>query len=234
MVPTLSERLRRRAYECYSPRHIRVPWQVSPELPTALTCLAPTQLAAGAANQLAADPAVQVSAGAEIQPMPLDQFNRPLAQISQPLAQINQPQPNQPQPISQRQIQDLSEPAGAGAFSALQPTWPRVPPSQEPPASQETAAQNISQELVLLLVLSLLTLLDGAKALRQLLMSTAFIWRPRQRWPAALPGPSGGGGAQRIHQLGVGGSFQPGAEGIQQRPFAQLTGTVLLSRRRRN
>ena len=37
MVPTLSERLRRRAYECYSPRHIRVPWQVSPELPTALT-----------------------------------------------------------------------------------------------------------------------------------------------------------------------------------------------------
>jgi hypothetical protein len=215
MVPTLSERLRRRAYECYSPRHIRVPWQVSPELPTALTCLA----AAG----LAADAAIQISAGAAVQPMPLAQLNRPLAQrplaqISQPLTQISQPQPTQPQPIRPRQIQDLSELAGTGAVSA----------------SQETAGQNISQELVLLLVLSLLTLLDGAKAVRQLLMSTAFIWRPRPRWPAALPGPSGGLGAQRIHQLGVGGSFQPGAEGIQQRPFAQLASTVLLSSRRRN
>lgn len=226
MVPTLSERLRRRAYECYSPRHIRVPWQVSPELPTALTSLA--------AVQLSTDTAVQVSAGAAVQPMSLAQLNRPLAQINQPLAQINRPEPNQPQPISPRQIQDLSQLAGAGAVSASQPTGPQVPPSLEPPASQETAAQNISQELVLLLVLSLLTLLDGAKALRQLLMSTAFIWRPRQRWPAALPCPSGGVGAQRIHQLGLGGSFQPGAEGIQQRPFAQLTGTVLLSRRRRN
>jgi len=196
MVPTLSERLRRRTYECYSPRHIRVPWQVSPELPTALTCLA----AAG----LAADTAVQISAGEAVQPMPL--------------AQTSQPQPNKPQPISPRQIQDPSEPAVAAAVSA----------------SQETAGQHISQELVLLLVLSLLTLLDGAKALRQLLMSTAFIWRPRPRWPAALPGPSGALGAQRIHQLGLGDNFQPGAEGIQQRPFAQLAGTGLLSSRRRN
>jgi hypothetical protein len=142
----------------------------------------------------------------------------PLAQINQPLAQISQPEPNQPQPISPRPIQDLSPLAGTGAVSA----------------SQETAGQNISQELVLVLVLSLLTLLDGAKALRQLLMSTAFIWRPRPLWPAALPGHSGGLGAQRIHQLGVGGSFQPGAEGIQQRPLAKLAGTVLVSSRRRN
>jgi len=225
MVPTLSERLRRRAYECYSPRHIRVPWQVSPELPTALTCLAAARLAAEAAVQFCADTAVQISAKSAVQPMPPAQIsqppaqiNRPLAQISQPLAQINRPEPNQPQPISPRQIQDPSEPAVAAAVSA----------------SQETAGQHISQELVLLLVLSLLTLLDGAKALRQLLMSTAFIWRPRPRWPAALPGPSGGLGAQRIHQLGVGGNFQPGAEGIQQRSFAQLAGTVLLSSRPRN
>ena len=211
MVPTLSERLRRRAYECYSPRHIRVPWQVSPELPTALTCLAAARLAAGAAVQLSADTAVQISATSAVQPMPP-------AQISQPPAQINRPEQNEPQPISPRQIQDPSQPAVAAAVSA----------------SQETAAQNISQELVLLLVLSLLTLLDGAKALRQLLMSTAFIWRPRPRWPAALPGPSSGLGAQRIHQLGDGGNFQPGAEGIQQRSFAQLAGTVLLSSRRRN
>jgi hypothetical protein len=142
----------------------------------------------------------------------------PPAQISQPPAQINRPEQNEPQPISPRQIQDPSEPAVAAAVSA----------------SQETAAQHISQELVLLLVLSLLTLLDGAKALRQLLMSTAFIWRPRPRWPAALPGPSSGLGAQRIHQPGDGGNFQPGAEGIQQRSFAQLAGTVLLSSRRRN
>ena len=225
MVPTLSERLRRRAYECYSPRHIRVPWQVSPELPTALTCLAAARLAAEAAVQFCADTAVQISAKSAVQPMPPAQIsqppaqiNRPLTQISQPLAQINRPEPNQPQPISPRQIQDPSEPAVAAAVSA----------------SQETTGQNISQELVLLLVLSLLTLLDGAKALRQLLMSTAFIWRPRPRWPAALPGPSGGLGAQRIHQLGLGGNFQPGAEGIQQRSFAQLAGTVLLSSRRRN
>jgi hypothetical protein len=233
MVPTLSERLRRRAYECYSPRHIRVPWQVSPELPTALTSLA--------AVQLSTDTAVQLSAGAAVQPMSLAQLNRPLAQINQPLAQtslplaqINRPEPNQPQPISPRQIQDLSQLAGAGAVSASQPTGPQVPPSLEPPASQETAAQNISQELVLLLVLSLLTLLDGAKALRQLLISTAIIWRPRPRWSAALPDHSGGLGAMPIRQLGVGGSFQPGAEGIKQRPFAQLAGTVLLSSRRRN
>ena len=225
MVPTLSERLRRRAYECYSPRHIRVPWQVSPELPTALTCLAAARLAAEAAVQFCADTAVQISAKSAVQPMPPAQIsqppaqiNRPLTQISQPLAQINRPEPNQPQPISPRQIQDPSEPAVAAAVSA----------------SQETTGQNISQELVLLLVLSLLTLLDGAKALRQLLMSTAFIWRPRPRGPAALPGPSGGLGAQRIHQPGVGGNFQPGAEGIQQRSFAQLAGTVLLSSRRRN
>lgn len=225
MVPTLSERLRRRAYECYSPRHIRVPWQVSPELPTALTCLAAARLAAEAAVQLSADTAVQVSANSAVQPMPPAQIsqppaqiNRPLAQISQPLAQINRPEPNQPQPISPRQIQDPSEPAVVAAVSA----------------SQETTGQHISQELVLLLVLSLLTLLDGAKALRQLLMSTAFIWRPRPRWPAALPGPSGALGAQRIHQLGLGDNFQPGAEGIQQRSFAQLAGTVLLSSRRRN
>ena len=211
MVPTLSERLRRRAYECYSPRHIRVPWQVSPELPTALTCLAAARLAAEAAVQLSADTAVQISAKSAVQPMPP-------AQISQPPAQINRPEPNEPQPISPRQFQDPSQPAVAAAVSA----------------SQETAGQHISQELVLLLVLSLLTLLDGAKALRQLLMSTAFIWRPRPRWPAALPGPSGGLGAQRIHQPGVGGNFQPGAEGIQQRSFAQLAGTVLLSSRRRN
>jgi hypothetical protein len=150
--------------------------------------------------------------------LPPAQINRPLTQISLPPAQINRPEPNQPQPISPRQIQDPSEPAVAAAVSA----------------SQETTGQNISQELVLLLVLSLLTLLDGAKALRQLLMSTAFIWRPRPRWPAALPGPSGALGAQRIHQLGVGGNFQPGAEGIQQRSFAQLAGTVLLSSRPRN
>jgi hypothetical protein len=225
MVPTLSERLRRRAYECYSSRHIRVPWQVSPELPTALTCLAAARLAAEAAVQLSADTAVQISAKSAVQPMPPAQIsqppaqiNRPLTQISQPLAQINRPEPNQPQPISPRQIQDPSEPAVAAAVSA----------------SQETTGQNISQELVLLLVLSLLTLLDGAKALRQLLMSTAFIWRPRPRWPAALPGPSSGLGAQRIHQLGDGGNFQPGAEGIQQRSFALLAGTVLLSSRPRN
>lgn len=211
MVPTLSERLRRRAYECYSPRHIRVPWQVSPELPTALTCLAAARLAAEAAVQLSADTAVQISAKTAVLPMPP-------AQISLPPAQINRPEPNQPQPISPRQIQDPSEPAVAAAVSA----------------SQETTGQNISQELVLLLVLSLLTLLDGAKALRQLLMSTAFIWRPRPRWPAALPGPSGALGAQRIHQLGLGDNFQPGAEGIQQRSFAQLAGTVLLSSRPRN
>jgi hypothetical protein len=225
MVPTLSERLRRRAYECYSPRHIRVPWQVSPELPTALTCLAAARLAAEAAVQLSANTAVQISAKTAVLPMPPAQIslppaqiNRPLTQISQPLAQINRPEPNQPQPISPRQIQDPSEPAVAAAVSA----------------SQETAGQHISQELVLLLVLSLLTLLDGAKALRQLLMSTAFIWRPRPRWPAALPGPSGALGAQRIHQLGLGDNFQPEAEGIQQRSFAQLAGTVLLSSRRRN
>lgn len=218
MVPTLSERLRRRAYECYSSRHIRVPWQVSPELPTALTCLAAARLAAGAAVQLSADTEVQISAKSAVQPMPPAQINRPLTQISQPPAQINRPEPKEPQPISPRQIQDPSQPAVAAAVSA----------------SQETAAQNISQELVLLLVLSLLTLLDGAKALRQLLMITAFIWRPRPRWPAALPGPSGGLGAQRIHQPGVGDNFQPGAEGIQQRSFAQLAGTVLLSSRRRN
>lgn len=225
MVPTLSERLRRRAYECYSPRHIRVPWQVSPELPTALTCLAAARLAAEAAVQLSADTEVQISAKTAVLPMPPAQIslppaqiNRPLTQISQPLVQINRPEPNQPQPISPRQIQDPSEPAVAAAVSA----------------SQETTGQNISQELVLLLVLSLLTLLDGAKALRQLLMSTAFIWRPRARWPAALPGPSGALGAQRIHQLGLGDNFQPGAEGIQQRSFAQLAGTVLLSSRPRN
>jgi len=211
MVPTLSERLRRRAYECYSPRHIRVPWQVSPELPTALTCLAAARLAAEAAVQLSADTEVQISAKTAVLPMPP-------AQISLPPAQINRSEPNQPQPISPRQIQDPSEPAVAAAVSA----------------SQETTGQNISQELVLLLVLSLLTLLDGAKALRQLLMSTEFIWRPRPRWPAALPGPSGALGAQRIHQLGLGDNFQPGAEGIQQRSFAQLAGTVLLSSRPRN
>jgi len=211
MVPTLSERLRRRAYECYSPRHIRVPWQVSPELPTALTCLAAARLAAEAAVQLSADTEVQISAKTAVLPMPP-------AQISLPPAQINRPEPNQPQPISPRQIQDPSEPAVAAAVSA----------------SQETTGQNILQELVLLLVLSLLTLLDGAKALRQLLMSTEFIWRPRPRWPAALPGPSGALGAQRIHQLGLGDNFQPGAEGIQQRSFAQLAGTVLLSSQPRN
>jgi hypothetical protein len=176
-----------------------------------LTCLAAARLAAEAAVQLSADTAVQISAKTAVLPMPP-------AQISLPPAQINRPEPNQPQPISPRQIQDPSEPAVAAAVSA----------------SQETTGQNISQELVLLLVLSLLTLLDGAKALRQLLMNTAFIWRPRPRWPAALPGPSGGLGAQRIHQLGVGGNFQPGAEGIQQRSFAQLAGTVLLSSRPRN
>jgi hypothetical protein len=217
MVPTLSERLRRRAYECYSPRHILVPWQVSPELPTALTCLAAARLAAEPTVQLSTGAAVQLSTGAAVQPMPL--------------AQLHQPQPNQLQPISPRQIQNLSEPAGAGACSAIQPTGSQLPPSQKPPASQETAGQNISQEIVLLLVLSLLTLLDGVRALRQLLMSAAFIWRPRQQW-AALPVLSGGlGGAKRAHPPAVGGSFQPGAEGIQQRPFAQLVGTALLSPR---
>jgi hypothetical protein len=176
-----------------------------------LTCLAAARLAAEAAVQLSADTEVQISAKTAVLPMPP-------AQISLPPAQINRPEPNQPQPISPRQIQDPSEPAVAAAVSA----------------SQETTGQNISQELVLLLVLSLLTLLDGAKALRQLLMSTEFIWRPRPRWPAALPGPSGALGAQRIHQLGLGDNFQPGAEGIQQRSFAQLAGTVLLSSRPRN
>ena len=207
MVPTLSERLRRRAYyERYSPRHIRVPWQVSPELPTALLALAAAQVPAEATARASAEATAQVSPEA-------------LAK-SVPLAQQNQPQL---QPIGPRQIMHAAAGAGLGEGIAPNPALPQVPPGQVPP----------SHELLLLLVLSLLTLLDGAKALRHLLISTASVWRPRQQLSAALPTHSAALEAKRvIHQPRLSGRFHTGAEWIQQRMIFHLFGPGLLSRRR--
>jgi len=219
MVPTLSERLRRRAYECYSPRHICVPWQVSPELPTALLCLAAVRVSAEAADQ--------VSSEALAKSMALVQPNQALAQPNQALAQSNQAlaQPIQPQlPLmGPRQILHTAAVAGPGEGIATNQALPQVSPGQVLP----------SQELVLLLVLSLLTLLDGAQALGNLLIKIASVWRPRQQFSAALPSNSAGLAAQRgIHQPGGSGSVHTGAERIQQRPMFQLFGPALLSRRR--
>ena len=204
MVPTLSERLRRRAYECYSPHHSRVPWQVSPELPIALLCLAEARASAEAAAQVSAaapswasaEAAVQVSPEALAKSVALAQVSQPLAQANQPLVQANQPR--------------------------LQPI-----------GTEPNAGQSSSQELVLLLVLSLLTLLDGAKALRNLLISTASVWRPSQRFSAALPTHSAALAAKRvIHQPRLSGRFLAGAEWIQQRLIVHLFSPALLSRRR--
>ncbi len=238
MVPTLSERSRRRAYECYSSRHIRVPWQVSPEPPTALLCLAAARVSAEAAARISAQAATQVCPEALSQSMSLAQPNQPLAQPNQP----------QLQPIGPRQILQAAAGAGLGEGIAPNPALPQVPPgplppSQELPASrlaagqprptEAKAGQSSSQELVLLLVLSLLTLLDGAKALRHLLISTASVWRPRQQLLAALPTHSAALGANRgIHQPGVSGRFNTGAEWMRQRLIFHLFGPALLSRRR--
>ena len=221
MVPTLSERLRRRAYECYSPRHIRVPWQVSSELPTALLCL-------GAAR-ISAEVATQVSPEAPANSMAMAQSNQLQLQPNQPLAQPNQPQL---QPLSPRQILHAAAGAGLGEGIAPNPALPQVPAGQPRP-TEAKVGQSSSQELVLLLVLSLLTLLDGAKALRQLLISTASVWRPRQQFSAALPTHSAALVAKRgIHQPGVSGRFHTGADWIQQRLIFHLFGPALLSRRR--
>ena len=220
MVPTLSERLRRRAYECYSPRHIRVPWQVCPELPTALLCLAETRASAEAAAQVSPEPLAKSIA---------------LAQPNKALAQPNQPQL---QAIGPSQILQAATEAHLGEGIAPNPAFPRVlpgqvPPSQELPANRLAAGQGSSEELVLLLVLSLLTLLDGAKALRHLLMSTASVWRPSQQLSAALPTHSAALAAKRvIHQRRLSSRFQSGAEWIQQRLIFHLFGPGLLSRRR--
>ena len=220
MVPTLSERLRRRAYECYSPRHIRVPWQVSPELPTALLALAATRVSAEAAARVSAEAAAQVSPEPLAKSLALAQSNQALAQPNQALAQPNQPQL---QPIGPRQILHAAAGAGLGQSAAPNPALPQVSTGQVP----------LSQELVLLLVLSLLTLLDGAKALRHLLISTAAVWRPRQQLSAALPTDSAALAAKRgIHQPGVSGRFHTGPEWIQQRLIFHLFGPALLSRRR--
>lgn len=235
MVPTLSERLRRRAYECYYPRHIRVPWQVSPELPTALLSLAAARVSAAAAARVSADAAVEVSPEPLAKSIALAQPNQALAQSNQPLLQQNQPQL---QPIGPRQILQAAAGAHLGEGIAPNPPSPRVPPgqlppSQELPASRLAAGQSSSQELVLLLVLSLLTLLDGAKALRHLLISTASVWRPSQRLSAALPTHSATLAAKRvIHQPRLSRRFHSGAEWIQQRLIFHLFGPGLLSRRR--
>ncbi len=227
MVPTLSERLRRRAYECYSPRHIRVPWQVSQELPTALLCLEAARVSAEAAVEVSPEPLAKSIA---------------LAQPSQALAQPNQSQlhQNQPQlqPIGPRQILQAAAGAHLGEGIAPNPAFPQVPPgqvppSQELPANRLAAGQGSSDELVLLLVLSLLTLLDGAKALRNLMISTASVWRPSQQLSAALPTHSAALAAKRvIHQRRLSSRFQSGAEWIQQRLIFHLFGPGLLSRRR--
>ena len=227
MVPTLSERLRRRAYECYSPRHIRVPWQVSQELPTALLCLEAARVSAEAAVEVSPEPLAKSIA---------------LAQPSQALAQPNQSQlhQNQPQlqPIGPRQILQAAAGAHLGEGIAPNPAFPQVPPgqvppSQELPANRLAAGQGSSDELVLLLVLSLLTLLDGAKALRNLMISTASVWRPSQQLLAALPTHSAALAAKRvIHQRRLSSRFQSGAEWIQQRLIFHLFGPGLLSRRR--
>jgi len=220
MVPTLSERLRRRAYECYSPRHIRVPWQVSSELPTALLCL-------GAAR-ISAEVATQVSPEAPANSMAMAQSNQLQLQPNQPLAQPNQPQL---QPLSPRQILHAAAGAGLGEGIDPNPALPQVPAGRPRP-TEAKVGQSSSQELVLLLVLSLLTLLDGAKALRQLLISTASVWRPRQQFSAALPTHSAALVAKRgIHQPGVSGRFHTGADWIQQRLIFHLFGPALLSRR---
>jgi hypothetical protein len=223
MVPTLSERLRRRAYECYSPRHIRIPWQVSPELPTALFCLAAARASVEVAAQVSPEALAKSMASA---------------------------QPNQPQlqPISPLQILPAAAGTGPGEGIASNPALLQVPPGQVPPSQELTdgrlaagqrrstqakAGRSSSEELVLLLVLSLLTLLDGAKALRHLLIGTASVWRPRQQLAAALPTRSPALGANRgIHQPGVSGRFPTGAEWIQQRLIFHLFGPALLSRRR--
>ena len=227
MVPTLSERLRRRAYECYSPRHICVPWQVSPELPTALLCLAAARVTAEAAPWVSAEAADQVSPEELAKPMALVQSNQALVQSNQPLAESIQPlaEPIQPQlPLmGPRQILHTAAVAGPGEGIAPNPALPQVSPGQVLP----------SQELLLLLVLSLLTLLDGAQALGNLLIKVASVWRPRQQFSAALPRNSAGLAAQRgIHQPGGSGSVHIGAERIQQRPMFQMFGPALLSRRR--
>ena len=234
MVPTLSERLRRRAYECYSPRHIRVPWQVSPELPTALLCLEAARVSAEAAVEVSPEPLAKSIA--------LAQPNQALAQPNQALAQPNQSQlhQNQPQlqPIGPRQILQAAAGAHLGEGIAPNPAFPQVPPgqvppSQELPANRLAAGQGSSDELVLLLVLSLLTLLDGAKALRNLMISTASVWRPSQQLLAALPTHSAALAAKRvIHQPRLSGRFHSGAEWIQQRLIFHLFGPGLLSRRR--
>ena len=131
MVPTLSERLRRRAYyERYSPRHIRVPWQVSPELPTALLALAAAQVPAEATARASAEATAQVSPEALAKSVPLAQPNQPLSQPNQALAQQNQPQL---QPIGPRQIMHAAAGAGLGEGIAPNPALPQVPPGQVPP-----------------------------------------------------------------------------------------------------
>ena len=230
MVPTLSERLRRRAYECYSPRHIRVPWQVSSELPTALLCLGAARVSAEAAARISAEVATQVSPEAPANSMAMAQSNQLQLQPNQPLAQPNQPQL---QPLSPRQILHAAAGAGLGEGIDPNPALPQVPAGRPRP-TEANVGQSSSQELVLLLVLSLLTLLDGAKALRQLLISTASVWRPRQQFSAAeLPTHSAALVAKRgIHQPGVSGRFHTGADWIQQRLIFHLFGPALLSRRR--
>ena len=248
MVPTLSERLRRRAYECYSPRHIRVPWQVSQELPTALLCLEAARVSAEAAVEVSPEPLAKSIALAQpsqalAQPsQALAQPSQALAQPNQALAQPNQSQlhQNQPQlqPIGPRQILQAAAGAHLGEGIAPNPAFPQVPPgqvppSQELPANRLAAGQGSSDELVLLLVLSLLTLLDGAKALRNLMISTASVWRPSQQLLAALPTHSAALAAKRvIHQPRLSGRFHSGAEWIQQRLIFHLFGPGLLSRRR--
>ena len=241
MVPTLSERLRRRAYQCYSPRHIRVPWQVSQELPTALLCLEAARVSAEAAVEVSPEPLAKSIALAQPN-QALAQPNQALAQPSQALAQPNQSQlhQNQPQlqPIGPRQILQAAAGAHLGEGIAPNPVFPQVPPgqvppSQELPANRLAAGQGSSDELVLLLVLSLLTLLDGAKALRNLMISTASVWRPSQQLLAALPTHSAALAAKRvIHQPRLSGRFHSGAEWIQQRLIFHLFGPGLLSRRR--
>jgi hypothetical protein len=103
----------------------------------------------------------------------------------------------------------------------------------QPCPTEPNAGQSSSQELVLLLVLSLLTLLDGAKALRNLMISTASVWRPSQRFSAALPTHSAALAAKRgIHQPRLSGRFPAGAEWIQQNLIFHLFSPALLSRRR--
>ena len=213
---------------------------------------AAARVSAEAPSWASVEAAVQVSPEGLAKSVAIAQPSQALAQPSQPLAQPNQAlvKANQPQlqPIGPSQILQAASGAGLGEGIAPNPAFPQVRlgqvrPSQELPASrlaagqprptEPKAGQSSSQELVLLLVLSLLTLLDGAKALRHLLISTASVWRPSQRFSAALPTHSAALAAKRgIHLPGVSGRFPTGAKWIQQRLIFHLFGPALLSRRR--